>query len=79
LGLVTGDGLKLVAVGVGIGVLTSLALSRLLNTLLFQITGSDPRTYAGVSALLLLVAAIACVIPARRATRIDPIAALRQE
>jgi putative ABC transport system permease protein len=79
LGLVTTDGLRLVAVGVGIGVLTSLALSRLLNSLLFQVTTNDPRTYFSVSALLLLVAVLACAIPAHRATRIDPTTALRQE
>jgi len=79
LGLVTTDGLRLVAIGIGIGVVTSLALSRLLNSLLFQVTTSDPQTYLSVSALLLLVAVLACAIPAHRATRIDPTSALRQE
>jgi putative ABC transport system permease protein len=79
LGLVTTDGLRLVAIGVAIGIATSLALSRLLNSLLFQVTTSDPQTYLSVSALLLFVAALACAIPAHRATRIDPTTALRQE
>jgi predicted permease len=72
-------GLTLAGVGLAAGVLGALALSRLLSGLLFGIGAADPATYAGVSALLLLVSAAACWIPARRATRVDPVTALRSE
>jgi predicted permease len=72
-------GLTLAAVGLGAGVLAALALSRLLSSLLFGVGAGDPATYAGVSVLLLLVSAAASWIPARRATRVDPVTALRSE
>jgi putative ABC transport system permease protein len=72
-------GLTLTGVGLAAGVLAALALSRLLSSLLFGVGAGDPATYAGVSALLLLVSAAACWIPARRATRVDPVTALRSE
>lgn len=77
--LVIGRGMILALTGVGIGILTSLALTRLLSGLLYGVTETDPITFAAVSALLLLVVAIACYLPARRAIRIDPLIALRAE
>ncbi len=77
--LVLGQGLALVAIGTAIGLGVALASGRLLRTLLFEITPADPLTYAGVVLLLGAAALAACAVPARRATRIDPLVALRPE
>jgi putative ABC transport system permease protein len=61
------------------GLLTAFGLTRLIAGLLYKVSVNDPPTYVGVAAMLLLVAAVACYLPARRATRIDPIVALRHE
>jgi putative ABC transport system permease protein len=79
LSMVVGGGMKLALVGVAIGLAAAMALSRLLETMLFQVAPSDPASYAATAILLLIVAALACYVPARRATRVDPILALRQE
>ena len=71
--------LALAATGLLAGLLVALALSRLLASLLFGVGATDPATYIGVSGLLLLVSAVASWIPARRATRVDPVSALRSE
>ena len=77
--MVLGEGARMTAVGVMIGLLAALGLTRLMANLLFGVSATDPITFVIVSAVLALVALSACYIPARRATRIDPMAALRFE
>jgi predicted permease len=77
--LVLGQGLGLAGVGVVVGLLGALALSRVLTGLLYGVSAQDPLVYAGVSLLLLLVAAAASALPARRAAAVDPLTALRME
>ena len=72
-------GLALVAVGIGAGVLVAFALARLLTNMLFGVRPSDPVTFGGVSLLLMAISLLACYLPARRATRVDPLVALRYE
>jgi putative ABC transport system permease protein len=77
--LVVGSGLFLTASGIAIGIFGSFAVGRVLSSLLFGVTPGDPATLSAVAAILLLVAAAACYAPARRATRVDPVVALRHE
>lgn len=79
LGLVMKQGAGMVAVGILVGLATALALTRLMASLLFGVTPTDVPTFAGVTALLFVVALAACYMPARRATRVDPIQTLRYE
>jgi len=77
--LVIGQGMKLVFVGVALGLIASLALTRAIKSLLFGVSTTDPLTFAAIALLLLLVALLASWIPARRAMKLDPMTALRSE
>jgi predicted permease len=77
--LILGRGLRLSAIGLFIGIAATLALTRLLSTQLFEISPHDPWVFTAVSALMLAITTAACYLPARRATKVDPIATLRAE
>jgi len=77
--LVVGEGARLALIGVASGLAASWALMRFLRSLLFEVSPTDPLTFAGVGVFLMFVAIAACWIPARRAMRVDPMAALRHE
>ena len=77
--LVLGQGARMALIGVTIGIAAALGLTRLMANQLFGVTAHDPLTFADVAILLLIVAVIACYIPARRAMRVDPMVALRYE
>lgn len=77
--MITVQGMRLAVIGVVIGLLLSLALARALSSLLIGVSGYDVTTFVIVSTLLVLVALVACYLPARRATKIDPLVALRYE
>jgi putative ABC transport system permease protein len=77
--LILGGGARLVLAGIIIGVLGAIALTRVMATQLFMVSASDPSTFVAVSLLLVLVALMACYVPARRAANIDPMVALRYE
>jgi ABC-type antimicrobial peptide transport system permease subunit len=77
--LVLRDGATIALFGIASGIAAALALSRLMASLLFEVTPTDTATFAGVALLLALVALVACYIPARRAMRVDPMVALRYE
>jgi len=77
--LVLGQGGRLAALGVGVGLLGAIGVGRLLRTLLFQVGPIDPLVYGGVALLLAGMSLIACWLPARRAMRVDPLVAIREE
>jgi putative ABC transport system permease protein len=79
LGLVLRQGMRLTLLGVGLGVVAALALTKVLQNLLYEVRPTDPVTYSVVTLVLLLIALFACWLPARRASRIDPMVALRTE
>ena len=77
--LVVGQGLKFGLVGVGIGVVAALGLTRVMTTMLVGVTPTDPATLVAIVVLFTCVTVVACAIPALRASRVDPIVALREE
>jgi len=77
--LIVKQGMTLAVIGLAVGLVLAFGVAQLLTNLLFGVSGLDLVTFAGVSALLALVAALACYIPARRATKVDPLVALRYE
>jgi putative ABC transport system permease protein len=78
-GAVIGDGLRLAGLGVLLGLGGAIALTRLMSSLLFDTSATDPLVYLSLSLLLLAMAGTACYVPARRAMRVDPMTALRSE
>jgi ABC-type antimicrobial peptide transport system permease subunit len=79
LGMVLREGLRLVIAGVAVGLLGAWALSRYLTSILYDVRATDPLTYILVALLMTAVALVACLVPARRATKVDPMVALRYE
>jgi len=79
LALVLGEGMRLAAIGIGMGVLGALAVTRALSSLLYGVSATDVTTYATVPVLLGAIALAATYLPASRATRVDPLTAIRAE
>jgi ABC-type antimicrobial peptide transport system permease subunit len=77
--MVVRQGILLAVIGVVIGIAAAFGATRIMNTMLYHVKSMDPETLAAVSVLLLLVSLVACFVPARRATHVDPLIALRYE
>jgi len=77
--MVLSQGLRLAGIGMAIGFMLALALTRLMASILFGVSPTDPATFVAVFLVLASIAMLACYLPARRATRVDPMVALRYE
>jgi len=77
--MILGEGLRVIAVGAGVGLLLAIGIGRLLAGFLYEVPSIDPVVIAAASVVLAAVALIACYLPARRASRVDPLIALRYE
>jgi putative ABC transport system permease protein len=74
--MILGQGMAVIMIGIGLGLAGAFGLMRLMKSLLFGVSETDPLTYAGITLVLVIVALVACYIPARRATKVDPLEAL---
>ncbi len=74
-----GEGMLLVAIGLGVGLIGAAIVTRFLRSMLYSVTATDPLTFASIALLLAAVALFACFIPAQRATQVDPLVALRED